>query len=456
MSKIFLSFLGLVTFTNGLFSQTILTADGPGNTYELITNILAPGYNPIESPDCSHIGFGRHIEEVWDADLGKNVFVFHIHVSNDDDRCINIDRQRNEIKTYDQSADSLKATAGETVIYKWKFKLDVGFQPSSSFTHLHQIKAVGGTESSMPLITLTARAGTPEKLELRYAESISQITVANTNLSDFKGVWVEVTETITYGESGIYDLSIVKISDGSTLFSYSNPSIRMWKTDASFLRPKWGIYRSLNNSIQLRDETVLFADFYIKESSVELPITLSAFDLKEDVCHTNIYWTTETEENAAHFILEKSHDGRTFNSIAKIQASGNSSSSLHYQFKDTDVGKASYYRLKNVDMDGSFNYSDLIYSNGHTCNKDLAIHSLYPNPVKAHLTISMQLAQKTKVSIEIVDVLGKVVLTQMKDLSEGTNTLDLDMSTLNEGIYFMKIQAEGDQFPIYKEVIKIK
>lgn len=248
-----------------LFSQATLVADGPGNTYELITSVLAPGANPVETPDCSHPAFGRHIEEVWDADLGAYVFAFHIHTNEDDDRCINFDRQRNEIKTYDQSPDSLKGVLGETVVYKWKFKLDAGFQPSNSFSHIHQTKAVGGPEDGMPQITLTARAGSPENLELRYAETNTQVTIATAPLSLFKGVWAEATETITFGEPGSYDLSIVKVSDGSTLFSYSDPSIRMWKTDADFIRPKWGIYRSLNNAQQLRDEIVHFADFSIEE-----------------------------------------------------------------------------------------------------------------------------------------------------------------------------------------------
>ena len=54
------------------------------------------------------------------------------------------DRQRMEIKTYDKSPDNLVGVTGETVEYRWKFKLDSGFQPSASFTHLHQLKAVGG------------------------------------------------------------------------------------------------------------------------------------------------------------------------------------------------------------------------------------------------------------------------------------------------------------------------
>ena len=263
MKNVILS-LFILSFSN-LHAQLFLNADGPGNTYELITSKLAPGYNPIEVPDCGHTNFERHIDEIFDDELNRHVFRFFIHTDEDDDRCINFDRQRNEIKTYNQSPDSLLGVTGETVEYKWKFKLDADFQASPKFTHIHQLKAVGGTESSMPLVTLTTRKGNPDEMELRYAESTSQTTLHEVNLAPFKGVWCEATETVTYGESGTYDLVIKKISDNTTLFEYSNDAIRMWKTAADFIRPKWGIYRSLEFSEDLRDEEVLFADFSIEE-----------------------------------------------------------------------------------------------------------------------------------------------------------------------------------------------
>jgi len=248
-------------------AQTTLVADGPGNTYQLITDVLAPNYNPIEAPDCSHTGFGEHIEEVWDSTLGKYVFAFHLHVNEDDDRCINLDRQRNEIKSYDKSPDDLLGVIGETVVYKWKFKLPLGFQPSGSFTHIHQTKAVGGSESSHPQITLTVRDASTDRVELRYAPNNSSSIIGTADLSLFLGEWMDVTQTIVYGDglNGYYELSVVRMSDGMTVLEYLDPAIRMWKTGADFIRPKWGIYRSLNDPSALRDETVYFADFSIQE-----------------------------------------------------------------------------------------------------------------------------------------------------------------------------------------------
>lgn len=243
----------------------ILDANGPGDTYDLISSVLAPGHNPIEVPDCSHPEFGDHIDEVWDTDLNTNVFRFYIHTIPDNDRCIKFDRQRNEIKTYDQSPDNLIGIENEEVTYKWKFKLPAGFQSSPNFTHIHQLKSVGGSLASMPMYTITTRKGNPDRLQLRYAEADTQVTLAQTELAPFIDEWVEVTETIKYGVNGTYDVNIKRVADDFVLFQYSNNSIVNWRPDASFVRPKWGIYRSLLNAQDLRDEFLLFANFSVEE-----------------------------------------------------------------------------------------------------------------------------------------------------------------------------------------------
>ncbi|MEO7312373.1 MAG: hypothetical protein ABIX01_18365 [Chitinophagaceae bacterium] len=260
-------------------AQVTLNADGPGNTYELINSVFAPGYTAVEAPDqcSSHPSFGRHVAELWDADLNQYVFEFYIHVPTsfpvtattpDNDRCINFDRQRVEIKTYESSPDNLKGTLGETITYKWKFKVPVGFQPSSSFTHIHQIKAVGGDESD-PLFTITVRKGTPNKIELIYVPTsgLASNKVSVVNLSLFEGQWVEATEVVKVGANGTYSMTIKRVNDGTTLIAYSNANIATIRPDNSFIRPKWGIYRSLNTPSDLRDESLRFANFSIAEGS---------------------------------------------------------------------------------------------------------------------------------------------------------------------------------------------
>jgi hypothetical protein len=295
--KYILAILFLITTPFLADSQVILNADGPGNTYELINSVWAPSGNVIETPDLipdgSHSSFGRHIAEVFDVDLNKYIFEFYAHldtgstgVLDNDISTLKTDRQRIEIKTYASSPSNLKGTLGETVTYKWRFKIPVGFQPSTNFTHLHQIKPVDGDDDH-PIFTLTARKGTPNKMQLIYVvdSNGSNDYKREINLSLFEGIWVDVVEIIKVGTgtSGSYSISIKKVSDGTELLSYSNNSIQTIRTSAtdpntpqvanSFIRPKWGIYRSLLDVASLRDDSIRFSDFSIAEG------TLSTNDL---------------------------------------------------------------------------------------------------------------------------------------------------------------------------------
>jgi hypothetical protein len=277
LSKIYILFLSILLTVSNINAQVILNANGTDDTYDLINSVLAPGNNVVETPDCIHTDV-KHVDQVFDVDLDKYVFRFKAHKHPDNDRCQKFDRQRTEIKTYDKSPANLKATLDEKVKYTWNFKLSSDFQPSSKFTHLHQIKAVDGPHDAMPLITLTARKSSPDKLELRYGEELSQITLTEIPLADFKGEWVSVKETIHFQEKNLatYKLKIIKMSDSSVLLDYSNNTIKMWKTDAAFLRPKWGIYRSLLDSNSLKDEDVLFSDISVTElSTLDVEVALN-------------------------------------------------------------------------------------------------------------------------------------------------------------------------------------
>ena len=257
------------------YSQVVLKADGPGNTYELINSVLAPGNSAVEAADDDKLGnhpsFGRHITEVWDTDLKANVFEFYAHInyvntdkttSTDNEPVADVaEKQRVEIKSYGPSPDNLRGTLGETITYQWKFKLPKGFQPSTNFTHLHQIKAVGGTQD-LPIFTLSAKKGKVNQFNVVH----NNITiVASMDLSELEGVWVEITEVIKVGANGTYSVIIKRVKDGKQLLSYTNPNLETIRPDNTFIRPKWGIYRSLKKVEDLKDESVRFADFSIME-----------------------------------------------------------------------------------------------------------------------------------------------------------------------------------------------
>ncbi len=86
-------------------------------------------------------------------------------------------------------------------------------------------------------------------------------------MTPFLGEWVHVTELITYGSSGKYQMDIKRLSDGKSLLSIKKDGIDLWRTGTTFVRPKWGIYRSLGDKPRLRDEVVLFDSICLGKSS---------------------------------------------------------------------------------------------------------------------------------------------------------------------------------------------
>ena len=348
----------MVCFTvQQTIAQVVLEANGPGNTYELINSVLAPNATAVEAPDqCgNHASFGRHIAEVFDATLNQFVFEFYAHANDDNDRCMSFDRQRTEIKTYAPSPNNLKGTAGETVTYKWKFRLPQGFQASSSFTHIHQIKAVGGDEDD-PIFTLTPRAGSTNRMELIHVPATvsTNIYLATANLSLFLGVWVEVTEQIKYGVNGTYSIIIKRVSDGATLLSYANNNILTMRANNDFVRPKWGIYRSLNNVAQLRDDSLRLASISIFEGEKpNAPSNVQATAVSP--FQINLSWQ-DNSNNETAFIIERSLNG--VNGWSTIFTSNSNVTS----FSNTGLvaNTTYYYRVKSENPAGESIYSAIV------------------------------------------------------------------------------------------------
>jgi hypothetical protein len=96
-------------------------------------------------------------------------------------------------------------------------------------------------------------------------------------------------------------------------------------------------------------------------SGVGLPVTWAGFDASVQRDYTELIWHTASEQNTSHFEVEASEDGKTFKTISEnIAAAGNSASLLSYSFRDMDLAPIKYYRLKQVDIEGTFEYSKII------------------------------------------------------------------------------------------------
>jgi len=432
------------------YEQVTLNANGPGSTYELINSVLAPGYTAVESPDqCnSHPSFGRHVAEVFDATLNKYVFEFYIHVPTSfpvttstahNDRCLNFDRQRVEIKTYESSPANLKGTIGETITYKWRFKLPNAFQPSPNFTHIHQIKAVGGDDGD-PLFTLTARYGTPNSLQLLYY--LDSNTAANVltsaNLSSFLGTWLEATEVVKVGANGTYSINVKRVSDGLSLLSYTSSNIQTIRPSNTFTRPKWGIYRSLLNSSYLRDDSIRLSDISIQEGV--LPVKLTSFNAAIINKKTLLNWTVENQVNLKEYQIQSSDNGADFFAVGSVKAANTS----QYSFELNNNNKKQYYRLKMIDNDGTFSYSNIV----SLFKKGIVELAVYPNPAKDYVTITTN-SKNENTYLVISDAMGKLV----KKMEVMSDTMNVNTSSFLNGMYHIQITKNDQMLCDYPLII---
>ena len=260
LKHILLIIFGVIYFNSETKSQLLCKATSiPKGGY---ASIVSSGLD-YESPDCVHTDFGPHITQVYDSLLSRYVFLFHSHIEKDNDRCENFDRVRMEIKGGPNTSPEAQHQLNTTSYYRWKFRLPLDFKGSSSFCHIFQNKIYGGSDTDLPVITLTPRANVLEVIHNGGSTGNDLGKVASVDIALLKGRWIEAYIKEFHSEQGKIEVELKDLITKEILLSYKNENIDLWRTGAEYSRPKWGIYRL--KSAELKDETVRFADFCISE-----------------------------------------------------------------------------------------------------------------------------------------------------------------------------------------------
>jgi hypothetical protein len=165
-----------------------------------------------------------------------------------------------------------------------------------------------------------------------------------------------------------------------------------------------------------------------------LPVELLSFTGKNtEGSKNNLTWRTESEKNNKHFDIERSTDGTTFHPIGQVKGNNKPSS---YQFVDNQPFATTYYRLRQIDFDGTETYSKIVSVVQTGKGKGLTI---YPNPVSNTLTVDNMEEDEEVGNFQILNLFGQQVLT-------GKTMQQLDVSALAQGTYVLKVGAEQVKF----------
>jgi len=198
-----------------------------------------------------------------------------------------------------------------------------------------------------------------------------------------------------------------------------------------------------------------FSEFWLHGSNIAspLPVTFTDFSAECGDKFTTVKWSTASEQNSSHFTLERSSDGNNWQKIATIEAQGNSSNQVTYEFNDSEVMGLVYYRLKQYDNDGVYSQLSPISADCNTQNFDA---KLYPNPTQKLLNIELANAEFTDDihSIIIHDMQGRMVDVEI--IKHSNSKKVLDVNKLKEGVYNIQINTNKNGESINKRFTVIK
>lgn len=188
--------------------------------------------------------------------------------------------------------------------------------------------------------------------------------------------------------------------------------------------------------------TVPARSYAVWVEGVALPVSLVDFRAQVAGEQIELAWETASERNFGNYELERSSDGKTFASLAVIEPKGNENTEATYQYFDKTAKKGTtwYYRLKMLDMDGSFNYSHV---RSARLELDWERPFLAPNPTGGNVAVFFKSPSEAPVVISVFDSQGKLFRQQEMLAEEGKNSLFIDSSDLPTGVYYLSLESDG-------------
>lgn len=240
---------------------------------------------------------------------------------------------------------------------------------------------------------------------LVYESSTSHLTLNSTDTVD---VFVKMTPGLTQGN---FDLGYF-VTDAALDFS----------------DPTW-YAASLNNPITV---------------SGVVPVELTSFSAVGTRDGVQLNWQTATEINNQRFEIERSNDSQNFTLVGFVNGRGTTTEKSSYSFIDKGINEGKYfYRLKQVDYNGAYEYSQVIEVE-FSVPQEFVLAQNYPNPFNPTTTLSFGLPVESNITLSVYNSLGELVrVVAQGTLQAGTHNMNFDAVDLPSGIYLYTLNAKG-------------
>jgi hypothetical protein len=259
--------------------------------------------------------------------------------------------------------------------------------------------------------------------------------------------WVSIQANLDFGVGGQYGWTEQMPAGNES--AWQNPGGGFGTPCAT-----WG-YRVTNCAVG----TTPYTDFSFRLSGQLVPVELASFTAAADYGVVELSWMTATETNNQGFEVQRSNGGE-FETIAFVNGNGTTTQTQVYSYTDRSVNVGPYsYRLKQVDFDGTFEYSGVVEVDV-PAPAVFAMDQNYPNPFNPSTNLAFRLAVDSKVSMKVFNVLGQEVANLLNtNMAAGSHNINFDASSLNSGVYLYRIEAngiDGSNFVDVKKMILTK
>ncbi|MCF8298735.1 MAG: DUF2341 domain-containing protein [Saprospiraceae bacterium] len=239
------------------------------------------------------------------------------------------------------------------------------------------------------------------------------------------------------------NVDMVFYYNDSELNGLNEASLALFSWYDNSWHPQGGVVDVVNNTITV---TFInhFSDWTAGEGTGGLPIELLSFDANYNGKTVDLSWKTATETNNDFFTIERSIDAKNYEIIGKVIGAGNSNSILNYTYEDKEpLTNTYYYRLKQTDYDGKFEYFPPVAVNigSAAVESQLSITSVGPNPFKSEFSIEFDTENPEPVEVYLYNIRGQIVYKDIYQPSEGRNSYTYsDQINLTTGYYILSIK----------------
>lgn len=291
-------------------------------------------------------------------------------------------------------------------------------------------------------------------MEISSISGLNYINANFTNPADFYGTGLPVTETCWAlstvinngapgGNGGVWNLTpdAGSANYNLTLFGRNYNNQQLCHTIMSRANPAtaWGFAGTTYDSQSIaggvitvkRNNFTGFSQKAIIGSSALLPIDLISF---KAVCENNrikILWETATEVNSDYYVIEYSSDGHNFIPLAIVDSKGYSNEVVSYSYIDeVNIHNVGFYKLKHVDVDGNYTYSDVIYVDCNVRDEQINIYYL-----EEQINISFANLEREAVTLNIYDNIGRVISRELIKIDSQNYIYTVNKNSLGLGVY---------------------